>query len=666
MRRGLFGKLAVQNIRNNRSTYIPYMLTCIFCIAMMYMMEFLRDCPTLEKAVPQASEVRLIVGTGEVVVGIFCVIFLIYSNSFLAKRRKKEFGLFQILGMEKKHLAKILFFESLYLWAASLGIGILLGVLLYRLLFLVLMKLTGLNGTIGFAFSAKAVGSTMLFGLTFVINFLLSLRQIHVSQPVELLHGGAQGEREPKTKLLTAVLGFMLLGVGYYLALTSQSSMDALDKFFNAIALVMVGTYCLFSAGSIAFLKILKKNKNYYYQTRHFTSISGMLYRMKQNAVGLANICILSTGVLLVISISTCLWTGIEEVTYTRFPHQISIEANTGVSGIMKTVEPVSQKMIEEVKTGIDQHLEEKQLRKKYESDQRYYVMLADVDRNKVEKTQSDDAAASTLIKIMEESEYNQVTGEQVELEPGQALVFQAKQKNYGYDTIELGNQTYEVKKWNTDKKSYILDEKTQVYETMTVVTRNHEAKEAYAAVQGKEPEGYSWEYALDLIGDAGEQITVGDEIETILTESSFNGWVEVREKERNTVYSLYGSLLFLGVFVGALFLMGAVMIIYYKQVSEGFDDRKRFQIMQKVGMSRKEIRQTIQSQVVTVFFLPLAVAVVHTMVAFPLTRRIMAMLNFPDSNLFLAATAITIAAFAVVYLIVYVLTARAYYKIVE
>ena len=752
----LYARLAKTNLSKNRQNILPYLLSCIGTVVMFFIMDTLAQGSGFDSMIGKDT-ILTVMGMGTYIIGLFAVIFLIYSNSFLAKRRKKEFGLFQILGMEKKHLAKILFFESLYLWAASLGIGILLGVLLYRLLFLVLMKLTGLNGTIGFAFSAKAVGSTMLlFGLTFVINFLLSLRQIHVSQPVELLHGGAQGEREPKTKLLTAVLGFMLLGVGYYLALTSQSSMDALDKFFNAIALVMVGTYCLFSAGSIAFLKILKKNKNYYYQTRHFTSISGMLYRMKQNAVGLANICILSTGVLLVISISTCLWTGIEEVTYTRFPHQISIEAN---SGIMKTVEPVSQKMIEEVKTGIDQHLEEKQLRKKYESDQRYYVMLAVVDRNKVEKTQSDDAAASTLIKIMEESEYNQVTGEQVELEPGQALVFQAKQKNYGYDTIELGNQTYEVKKWNTDKKSYILDEKTQVYETMTVVTRNKEAKEAYAAVQGKEPEGYSWEYALDLIGDAGEQvelepgqalvfqakqknygydtielgnqtyevkkwntdkksyildektqvyetmtvvtrnkeakeayaavqgkepegysweyaldligdageqITVGDEIETILTESSFNGWVEVREKERNTVYSLYGSLLFLGVFVGVLFLMGAVMIIYYKQVSEGFDDRKRFQIMQKVGMSRKEIRQTIQSQVVTVFFLPLAVAVVHTMVAFPLTRRIMAMLNFPDSNLFLAATAITIAAFAVVYLIVYVLTARAYYKIVE
>ena len=662
----LYARLAKTNLSKNRQNILPYLLSCIGTVVMFFIMDTLAQGSGFDSMIGKDT-ILTVMGMGTYIIGLFAVIFLIYSNSFLAKSRKKEFGLFQILGMEKKHLAKILFFESLYLWAASLGIGILLGVLLYRLLFLVLMKLTGLNGTIGFAFSAKAVGSTMLlFGLTFVINFLLSLRQIHVSQPVELLHGGAQGEREPKTKLLTAVLGFMLLGVGYYLALTCQSSMDALDKFFNAIALVMVGTYCLFSAGSIAFLKILKKNKNYYYQTRHFTSISGMLYRMKQNAVGLANICILSTGVLLVISISTCLWTGIEEVTYTRFPHQISIEANTGVSGIMKTVEPVSQKMIEKVKTGIDQHLEEKQLRKKYESDQRYYVMLAAVDGNKVEKTQSDDAAASTLIKIMEESEYNQVTGEQVELEPGQALVFQAKQKNYGYDTIELGNQMYEVKKWNTNKKSYILDEKTQVYETMTVVTRNHEAKEAYAAVQGKEPEGYSWEYALDLIGDAGEQITVGDEIETILTESSFNGWVEVREKERNTVYSLYGSLLFLGVFVGALFLMGAVMIIYYKQVSEGFDDRKRFQIMQKVGMSRKEIRQTIQSQVVTVFFLPLAVAVVHTMVAFPLTKRIMAMLNFPDSNLFLAATAITIAAFAVVYLIVYVLTARAYYKIVE
>lgn len=661
----LYAKLAKTNLSRNRQNILPYLLSCIGTVMMFFIMDTLAQGNGFETMAGK-NTILGVMGMGTYIIGLFAVIFLIYSNSFLTKRRKKEFGLFQILGMEKKHLAKILFFESLYLWAASLGAGILLGILLYRLLFLILMKLTGLNGTIGFVFSAKAAGTTMaFFGLIFLINFLLSLRQIHVSQPIELLHGDAQGEREPKTKLLTAVLGVVLLGVGYYLALTCRSSMDALTKFFIAIAFVMAGTYCLFSAGSIALLKMLKKNKKYYYQARHFTSISGMLYRMKQNAVGLANICILSTGVLLVISISTCLWADMEEVIRTRFPHQISIEVNTGVSGTMKTADPVSREMITDVKDRISQYLEEKQVKKQDESDQRYYVMLARADRNRVEKAQSDDAE-NTLLKIMEESEYERAVGEQADLEPGQVLVFQAGQKNFGYDTIDLGDQTYEVKKEDTDKKSYILDEKTQVYEAMTVVVRNSEAEEAYAAVQGKKPQGYSWEYALDLDGDAGEQTAVGNDIETIVSESPCNAWVEVREKERSIVYGLYGSILFFGVFVGVLFLMGVVMIIYYKQVSEGFDDRRRFQIMQKVGMSRREIRQTIQSQVVTVFFLPLAVAVIHTMAAFPFTKRIMAMMNFPDSNIFLAATGITIAVFAVVYLIVYVLTARAYYKIVE
>ena len=657
----LYAKLAKTNLSKNRQNILPYLLSCIGTVMMFFIMATLSQGAGFDSMLGKATILE-IMKSGTYIIGLFSVIFLIYSNSFLAKRRKKEFGLFQILGMEKKHLAKILFFESLYLWTAALLAGMLLGVLLYRLLFLVLMKLTGLKGTIRFVFSTRAAAETMiLFGIIFLINFLLSIRQIHVSQPVELLHGEAQGEREPKTKLLTAILGVILLGVGYYLALTCQSSMDAMGKFFIAVALVMTATYCLFSAGSIAFLKILKKNKNYYYQARHFTSISGMLYRMKQNAVGLANICILSTGVLLVISICTCLWTGLEEVTRTRFPHQISIEANSGISSLLQNADPVSQQTITEIKDRVDQYLTEKQVKKQYESNLRYYAMLVGMDRNKVETAQ----AENTLLYIMEESVYDQVTGEQADLEPGQTLVFQ-KKGNFGYDTIELGSQTYEVKKWATDKKSYVLDEKNQAYEPMTMVVRNSEAKAAYAAVQGSEPEGYSWEYVLDLDEDASVQIAVGNDIEKIFDETSCNGWVEVREKERSTVYSLYGSLLFFGVFVGALFLMGAVMIIYYKQVSEGFDDRKRFQIMQKVGMSRKEIRQTIQSQVVTVFFLPLVAAVIHTMAAFPFTKRIMALMNFPDSNRFLMATGLTIAAFTVVYLIVYVLTARAYYKIVE
>lgn len=662
----LYARLAKTNLSKNRQNVLPYLISCIGTVMMFFIIDTLAQGNGFD-AMTGGNAILEVMGMGTYVIGFFAVIFLVYSNSFLAKRRKKEFGLFQILGMEKKHLAKILFFESLYLWAASLGSGILLGVLLYRLLFLVLMKLTGLKGTIGFVFSGKAVETTMLlFGIIFLVNFLLSLCQIHVSQPVELLHGGVQGEREPKTKLLTAVLGFVLLGIGYYLALTCRSSMDALNKFFVAVALVMVGTYCLFSSGSIALLKILKKNRNYYYQTRHFTSISGMLYRMKQNAVGLANICILSTGVLLVISISTSLWAGLEEVIQTRFPHQISIEANTGTSSLLQNAETISRDKIAKVKDQVEQYLEENQVKTRYESDMRYYPMLVGTDRNQVEKSQSSNMTENTLLYLMEESEYERITGEHVDLEQGQVLVFQAKQKNFGYDTIAFGTQVYEVKKWETDQASCVVDEKNQVYESMTVVARNSEIKTMYAAVQGSNPAGYSWEYVLDLDGNSGEQIAVGNEIEAMLNASSFRGEIEVRERERSTVYSLYGSLLFFGIFVGALFLMGAVMIIYYKQVSEGLDDRKRFQIMQKVGMSRKEIRQTIQSQVVMVFFLPLAVAVMHTMAAFPFTKRIMAMLNFPDSNMFLVATGITIVAFTVVYLTVYALTARAYYKIVE
>ena len=324
----LYAKLAKTNLSKNRQNILPYWLSCIGTVIMFYIMSTLSLSEGLKKMMGEAT-IQIVMQFGVYIIGLFAVIFLIYSNSFLAKRRKKEFGLFQILGMEKKHLAKVLFFESLYLWILSVGGGILLGILCYKLLFLVLLKLTRFQGTIHFAFHWKAAGNTVvLFAVIFLINYLKSLHQIHAAQPIELLHGEQEGEREPKTKLLTAWIGLICLGLGYYLALTCQNPMEALGKFFGAVLLVMAGTYCLFSAGSIALLKLLKSNKRYYYQTRHFTSISGMLYRMKQNAMGLANICILSTGVLLVISTTSCLWFGMQEIIQTRFPHQIAVEIN--------------------------------------------------------------------------------------------------------------------------------------------------------------------------------------------------------------------------------------------------------------------------------------------------------------------------------------------------
>ena len=665
----LYAKLAKTNLSKNRQNILPYLLSCIGTVIMFYIMSTLAVSDGLKKMIGEAA-IQEVMQFGVYIIGLFAVIFLIYSNSFLTKRRKKEFGLFQILGMEKKHLAKILFFESLYLWILSVVGGVLLGILCYKLLFLVLLKLTRLQGTIPFSFDGKAAGSTMiLFAVIFLINYLKSLHQIHVSRPIELLHGEQEGEREPKTKLLTALIGLLCLGTGYYLALTCESSMEALGKIFGAVLLVMAGTYCLFSAGSIALLKLLKSNKRYYYQTRHFTSISGMLYRMKQNAMGLANICILSTGVLLVISTTSCLWFGMQEIIQTRFPHQIAVEVNDSLvsangGGISLTKEEIAA-----LREQINGYLENQQAAKRYERDATYWLAMAENKEDRVGLTTEVKGFADglSLTEFMEASEYERMTGQAANLKPGQVLVLTTKEKPYGYDTIRFGDAVSCEVKHMENAQEDTVESINVVYDTRIIVFADREeARAAYVAVTGKTPAGYSWNYQIDLMGDAKQQIQIGQGIRDIVDQAHCDGYVEVREDNKDSLYKMYGSIMFLGIFVGTLFLMGAVMIIYYKQISEGFDDRKRFQIMQKVGMSRQEVRQTIRAQVVTVFFLPLAVAILHTVVAFPVTRQLMTMMNFPDSGIFLVATAVTIVAFAIVYLIVYTITARAYYKIVE
>ena len=665
----LYAKLAKTNLSKNRQNILPYLLSCIGTVIMFYIMSTLAVSDGFKKMIGEAA-IQEVMQFGVYIIGLFAVIFLIYSNSFLTKRRKKEFGLFQILGMEKKHLAKVLFFESLYLWILSVGAGILLGILCYKLLFLVLLKLTRLQGTIHFAFNWKALGNTVvLFAVIFLINYLKSLQQIHAAQPIELLHGEQEGEREPKTKLLTALIGLICLGLGYYLALTCQNPMEALGKFFGAVLLVMAGTYCLFSAGSIALLKLLKNNKRYYYQTRHFTSISGMLYRMKQNAMGLANICILSTGVLLVISTTSCLWFGMQEIIQTRFPHQIAVEVNDSLVSANGGGISLTKEEIDALREQINGYLENQQAAKRYERDETYWLAMAENKEDRVGLTTEVKGFADglSLTEFMEASEYKRMTGQAANLKPGQVLVLTTKEKPYGYDTIRFGDAVSCEVKHMENAQEDTVESTNVVYDTRIIVFADREeARAAYVAVTGKTPAGSSWNYQIDLMGDAKQQIQIGQGIRDIVDQAHCDGYVEVREDNKDSLYKMYGSIMFLGIFVGTLFLMGAVMIIYYKQISEGFDDRKRFQIMQKVGMSRQEVRQTIRAQVVTVFFLPLAVAILHTVVAFPVTRQLMTMMNFPDSGIFLVATAVTIVAFAMVYLIVYTITARAYYKIVE
>ena len=404
MRKGIFSKLAVQNIRNNKSTYIPYMITCIFCIAMIYMMEFLRDCPTLEQAVLHAAEVRMIISTGEVVVVIFCVIFLIYSNSFLMKRRQKEIGLYNILGLERNHIGIVLLLETIFTTILSLAGGIAIGILASKLSLLLLLRLLHIPAILGFYISTKGIITCLLmFGAIFLLILLLNLRRIHLSRPVELLHGNNTGEKEPKAKWFMALVGFICLGIGYYLAITTESPISAISIFLLAVILVMAGTYLLFTAGSIVILKFLRRRKSFYYRTGNFISISGMLYRMKQNAIGLASICILSTGVLLMISMTVSIYFGINDIMVNRYPYDVDISITSVSEEECQTAIEAFEKAISDNKVPVDKKAEEI-----------YLTIISRIDHGQIQiaepNTLSESGSVLTL-SLVRQSEYKKLTG---------------------------------------------------------------------------------------------------------------------------------------------------------------------------------------------------------------------------------------------------------------
>ena len=328
MNNRFFSKLAASNIKKNGKAYIPYILSCVMTVALFYIVKSLSYNPGLKNMVG-SSTMMTMMSMCSVIIALFAIVFLFYTNSFLMKRRKKEFGVFNILGMEKSHIAKTMAWENFYVTLISIVGGLVIGLALDKAMFLLIAQVLNEEITLGFFISDKAIISTIvMFCIIFLLILLNSIRQIHTANPIELVTAGNAGEREPKTKWVLAILGLLSLGAGYYIALTIENPLTALVYFFFAVILVIIGTYMLFTAGSIALLKILRKNKKYYYKTKHFTSISGMIYRMKQNAVGLANICILSTAVLVMVSSTSSLMLGLQDVIATRYPNDFVVYSN--------------------------------------------------------------------------------------------------------------------------------------------------------------------------------------------------------------------------------------------------------------------------------------------------------------------------------------------------
>ena len=671
MHKEIFSRLAKQNIRNNKSTYIPYIITCIFCIAMIYMMEFLRDCPTLDQAVRQADEVRMIVFTGEIVVEIFCIIFLIYSNSFLMKRRQKEIGLYNILGLERNHIGIVMFLETIITSIGSLAGGIAAGIIGSKLALLLLLKLLHIPSVLGFYISVKGIFTCLfMFGIVFLMILFLNLAKIHLSRPVELLRGNNTGEKEPAAKWLMALIGFICLGAGYYFAVTTESPIKAITIFLLAVILVMAGTYLLFTAGSIVILKFLRRRKSFYYRTGNFISISGMLYRMKQNAIGLASICILSTGVLLMISMTVSIYFGMNDIMLNRYPYDVDMSVTSISEDECQTAIEAFEKAIADNKVPVEKSVEEIYLD---------IVCSKNGDQILIKPANTIRNSDSVLVlSLLNQAEYERLTGISANLNAGEIFAWypSAVQK----DSVTVDETEFTVKKW-LDKNPLTCGEDAVSDNAVLVVTDEDFKKfdemrtEMYKGVSSAPAgEDLTLHLGLDITGSETDKIDFGTPVMEVVKDLKKNGglsensWITsgIRQQEYESYYADNGSLLFIGIFLGSLFLMGTAMIIYYKQISEGYEDQKRFEIMQKVGLSRREVRSSVRRQILMVFFLPLLMAMLHITMAFPMIRRMLLLFGMTNTKLFIGCTAGTVLIFAVVYGLIYLMTARSYYHIVE
>ena len=574
-KRGFYPRMALRSLRLNGKFYLPYLLSGTVSAAMLYDILFLNMNGGVAR-LKGANAVQGLLGFGAMIVALFSFALICYTNGFLMKRRQKELGLYNILGMEKRHLARLLFWETVFSALICILGGLLLGVLLSKLFLLLLCTIMRVDVVFGFEVPREAVLYTGAgFGIIFLLTYLLNLLRLRRVKPIELLKGSETGEREPRTKWLLAVLGLVTMGAGYYLSITVHDPINALGLFFLAVVLVIVGTYCLFTAGSIAFLKALRKNRKFYYQTRHFTAVSGMLHRMKRNAAGLATICILSTMVLITVSSTLCLYMGVSEILDLTYSRDVQTYVNYGTPE----------------------------------------------DLPKVKAVYEEKAA-----------EYG------IEMENFAALCF------YAPATEHINNRT-------------AIDP--------------YLAKADGAHVVGDPADGPMRVYVgCDLAEDADAGLFAAAVEVTIGTGDLdlSSRWVFTDDSRAGRIdfWASLGGFFFIGLFLGSLFLMAAVLIVYYKQVSEGYEDARSFVIMQQVGMTQKEVKSSIASQISLVFFLPLLAAACHTAGAFPMTKLILTLFGLSNTSLFGLCSLVTILIFAVVYYFIYRLTAREYYRIVR
>lgn len=665
--RNLYPRLAATNLKKNRRFYLPYLLACIVIVALFCIILTLASDPYLGQ-MQHGGSVSQVLGFGVLIMALFSTIILFYTNSTFTKQRKREFAIYNILGMEKRHISYVLFWESLYTAAMALFFGLVAAGVFSKLLQLVLVRLIGGEATFGLNISLMSIGYTAaFFGALFLLLLLNTIRIIHLSNPVQLLRAGSEGEREPRSKWILALLGAVCLAAGYIISLRTNAALYAIQYFFPAVILVIIGTYLTFIALSVVVLKALRKNRRYYYKTSHFATVSGLIYRMSRNAAGLASICILSTMVLVTVSTTVSLYKGVDAYAAVRWPQDMTLTLMTDTrTNTVPDVAPVLRVVDDTMtRSGLTQ------------SNVHGYrtVRFSTLRSGDALDQFTGSGVDAYTVMVLDTEGYADLTGEQVTLAPGEALAW-TDGKPFG-DTVTICGRAFRLRQLDSfplDSGSSIMGLHTLylVVPDLDSVLELRAQQNAYASEHGGTRSMLNYTYQFDLSGTDDEQL---DALHALLSGPAFESAAEaanvqyttdMRADGYPTLRSMYGGFLFLGFFLGFVFLFATVLIIYYKQVSEGYDDRGRFRIMQQVGMTPKEVKATIRTQVLLMFFLPLVTAAIHIAFAFPLIKQIVFAFGLQNVHLFLLCTLGTFGVFALLYTFVYLLTARTYYRIVR
>jgi putative ABC transport system permease protein len=682
MKINFFSKMALSNLCKNQRLYIPHILTGAGLTAVFYILITL----SMDRMIHEmrgGSYIEICMQFGVFVMGMLSVILILYTNSFLMKQRKQELGLYNILGMEKRHVGRVLFFETFYSSILTIVLGLVTGVLLYKICTLFICYLLKVESVWGFYHITPTtlVPTALFFAGLYLITYLFNRIRITVMKPVELLQSAHVGEREPKVKWLFLLVGLLTLGGGYYIAVTTKNPLSAVSLFLAAVLLVIIGTYCLFVTGSIAFLKLLKKNEKYYYQKRHMIAVSGMLYRMKQNAVGLASITILASAVLVMASTTVSLYVGIQDAVHNACPHHIQVTSSYRDSDGEKQSIPMEE--LKEIAEEIAKQngLEIAYMDKQHMIDIVYLYENGEFMINDLYLSQVQVPENIVQCFYLTEEEYNSHAKEPIALEKNQVAYYGNPDRTLELDhQFTLADQQFEAA---IELDEFPVSVASVITNTYGIVVKDGEVLQKIYQDQIQKKSAFASEieeyFYIDFadVDDIlqTDGIRLGDEVQAAMREYVIqltDGKGEMGMvfdsvwEEESYFLGMYGSLFFLGLILTIVFLFATALIIYYKQISEGYEDRKRFQIMQKVGMSAGEVKSAIRSQILMVFFLPIIVAAIHIAFAFPILSRLLHILFFSGNLLFLGCMVGSLLLFCLIYIVIYRVTAGVYYKIVH